>query len=144
MTGAEIALVAGGISALSAVYGGYKEKQMNEFNAEVAENEAAAAQSKALWDEDTKRKDIARQMGAQRAGCSGVSLLSGSAGDVAFDSLTEGERDVAAIRYGGQVASTEALNKKQQFKESGRLALTEGIMEGGASLIGSYGKYKLR
>lgn len=144
MTGIEIAGAV--ISAASAVYGGYKQNQMAKFNAKLQDREAKYQRMKAELDVDARRRDVARQMGANRAamGGSGVSLMSGSFQDVQLESLSEAEKDYAAIRFGGETRASAAEGQAALDRAGGTAAMAGGVMKAGSSLLTSYGDYKAK
>lgn len=140
MTGLEIAGAA--IAAAGAVYGGYKQNQMAKFNAKLMDREAKFQKAKAEIDVESRARDVARMRGANRAamGGSGVSLMSGSFQDVDYESLTEAEKDYAAIRFGGDVRASAAKGAAELDREGGRAALYGGGFKAGSTLLTAYGR----
>ena len=140
MTGIEIAGAA--LAAAGAVYGGFKQNQMLKFNAKLAEREGQYAQVKSRLDVADRKRDVMRQLGANRAefGASGVSLLSGSFQDVQLESLTEAERDYAAIRFGGTTYANRAKAQASSYRDQGKASLIGSGFEAGSTLLTAYGK----
>ncbi len=140
MTGIELAGLA--IAAAGAAYGGYKQNQMAKFNAKLGERQAKYQRQKAEVDVKARKRDVLRQMGASRAalGGSGVSLMSGSVGDIEMESLTEAERDYAAIRFGGETRASASESQAALDRAGGQAALIGGGFKAGSTLLTGYGR----
>jgi uncharacterized Zn-binding protein involved in type VI secretion len=140
MTGLEIAGLA--IAAGGALYGGYKQNQMAKFNAKLQGREAKYQRQKAESDVTQRRRDVARQMGANKAavGGSGVSLMSGSVVDTEFESLSEAEQDFHAIRFGGETRASAAEGQASLDRAGGKAARTGSYFKAGSTLLSGYGR----
>jgi hypothetical protein len=140
MTGLEIAGLA--IAAGGALYGGYKQNQMAKFNAKLGEREAKYQRQKAEIDVTQRRRDVARQMGANKAavGGSGVSLMSGSVQDVELESLSEAEQDYHAIRFGGETRASASEGQASLDRAGGKAAQTGSYFKAGSTLLSGYGR----
>ena len=140
MTGLEIAGLA--IAAGGAVYGGYKQNQMAKFNAKLQDRAAKYAVQKAEIDVASRRRDVARQMGANKAavGGSGVSLMSGSIQETELESLSEAEQDYHAIRFGGATRASAAETASSVAREGGKAAQTGSYFKAGSTLLSGYGR----
>lgn len=109
MTGIEIALLATAIlgtvvSGVGAFSAAQSAAASAEFDADVAERNAALARNQASADADDSRRDARRRIGAIRAqmGSSGFSLT-GSPLLVLEDQAAESELDAQRIEFGGEV-----------------------------------------
>ena len=140
MTGIEIAGLA--IAAGGALYGGYKQNQMAKFNAKMQGREAKYQRQKAEVDVAARRRDVARQMGANKAavGGSGVSLMSGSVQDIELESLSEAEQDYHAIRFGGETRASAAEGQASLDLAGGKAAQTGSYFKAGSTLLSGYGR----
>lgn len=119
--------VAGKLEAASAA------REAGRFNAKVAENNAKAEQDKAQFEAQQIRKRNLVMLGKQKAAFakSGVNL-SGSALDVMFDSESQGELDVLAAVYGGNLGANYQRSRGVLAGLEGRNAAT-AAMYGAAS-----------
>lgn len=143
-------------------------KAAAQYNAQVAENEAATQQelaknemSKGIADRERQQRQAARAMGEMRAnmGASGfemdsgsnISLLAESAGEHQYDSaVITSNAEQAAWQH--QVAALNATNQKSLYDwqyanaSSGRgatnLAMTGTLLGGIGSSIGTYNQWQ--
>jgi succinyl-CoA synthetase alpha subunit len=110
-------------------------KQSAEFNAEVAANDAKAAQQSAAFEAKQIRRRNLLRLGSQRAigAKSGIDIDSGgSLDDVIFDSSIQGELEAQATEYSGRVAQGRAISR-------GQIALFEGQSAADAANLGALG-----
>ena len=160
-------------ASMYAQYQGQKTQEKSakaaaEYNAQVAENEAAAQEqlarnemSKGIADRERQQRAAARQMGEMRAnmGASGFEMDTGSMSSLLAESAEEHQYDsnvimqnAAQAAWQHQVARTGALNN-QSFAnwqganaDSGRtgtyLGMGGTLLSGIASGIGTYNQYK--
>jgi hypothetical protein len=85
-------------SALDAKASGYDRA------ASTYDRQAALELEKAEFDVSRTRDNVKRVMGSQRAGYAAAGIASdGTPTTVAFDTLTEAEKDIYAIRWGAKV-----------------------------------------
>lgn len=155
-------------ASMYAQYQGQKSaKAAAEYNAQVAENEAAAQEqlarnemSKGIADRERQQRAAARQMGEMRAnmGASGFEMDTGSMSSLLAESAEEHQYDsnvimqnAAQAAWQHQVARTGALNN-QSFAnwqganaDSGRtgtyLGMGGTLLSGIASGIGTYNQF---
>jgi hypothetical protein len=124
-----------GVTALGSIQQGKAQQQMAEYNAQVAQNEAIAAQQKAAYDEKAHRRQMAQLKGQQRAGAaaSGGELL--DMGDVFDMTAEEAELDALAIRYGGQMGAAAARQRATLARMEGAAAKQKSYSEAGSTLL---------
>lgn len=159
-------------ASMYAQYQGQKTQEKSakaaaEYNAQVAENEAAAQEqlarnemSKGIADRERQQRAAARQMGEMRAnmGASGFEMDTGSMSSLLAESAEEHQYDsnvimqnAAQAAWQHQVARTGALNN-QSFAnwqganaDSGRtgtyLGMGGTLLSGIASGIGTYNQF---
>jgi len=162
---ASIAVTA--ISTAASMYAGYQQQQSAEksaksaaeYNAQMAENEAATQQalakneiSKGIADRERQQRQAARAMGDMRAnmGASGFEMDSGSNLSLLEESAAEHQYDSAVIMSNAeqsawqhQVAGLNATNQKSLYDwqkanaSSGRGAAYLGMA---GTLLGGIGK----
>ncbi len=132
------------VMAVGAVYAGYKTKQMNDFNAKIADQEADYQESKGKADEIQHLSRLKKAMAQGRVAVanSGVSLMSGSAQDVFDENLEEGLYDAVMIRYGAEASSHSLLARAEGLRTQGKNAMTAGLI--GAASYGVAGYSRLR
>ncbi len=142
-----LATAAGGASGLQA-YGAYKEadaqKQSAQFDAKVADQNAAFAdrqatdaQARGRLEVDARRRDISQLRGQQRAGiaASGADVGAGSALDIQRDTSYLGDIDTAVIRGNAEREAYASRQDAQNFKANARMsrARAKGISPGAAA-----------
>ena len=147
--GAIAAILGGAISAYSAIRQGQQAEAVGRYNARVAEQQATSARQAAAADAETKRRQLDRILGSQRAryGASGVIASEGSPLLVMMQSEEEAALDVARVRYGGEAQGygleSEARLQRFQGRQARRqsyLGATAALLTGVSGAGGIYGK----
>ena len=125
------------ISAAGAAYSGFKQNQIANFNADMAEREADYQARRTKAEEGRHWRRVKKVLGEQKTqfGQAGVALMSGSALDVYSSSVAEAELDAAIIRSGGQAAITGALIQAEGQRSAGDAALVAGATRAGTTLL---------
>jgi hypothetical protein len=146
-TGLEIAAIASAaaatVGAASSIQQGQKQSEIANYNAQLSQNNAVAAQQKAAYDEQRQREVAVRLKGTQRASAAaaGGELLDMS--DVLDESAKQAEMDALAIRYGGSAQAAAARQQAEIQKAQGSLAKSKGYTDAGGSLLtGASGLFK--
>lgn len=146
-TGVEIAYVAAAaVAAGGAVYAGDQQRKAANQNADIAEQNAIAAQNKAAYDETRHREGVRKLLSAQRAlyGKSGVDM-EGSPLLVMEDTAGQGELDALAIRYGGDIAAARDRSAANLSRMQGGAAQTASYFQAGSTLLsGASNAYDLK
>lgn len=111
-------------------------RQQGEYNAQVLNNEAQAAQQQAAYDAQRQRDKIARLQGTQTANLN----KSGAGGneDLLFDTAVQGELDALNIEYKGKLASNRYLTQADMARTSANNQASS--MSGIGSLIGGFAR----
>ena len=147
--GAIAAILGSAISAYSAIRQGQQAEAVGRYNARVAEQQATSARQAAAADAETKRRQLDRILGSQRAryGASGVIASEGSPLLVMMQSEEEAALDVARIRAGGaaQAYGLESEANLQRFggrqaRRQSYLSASGTFLQGLGSAAGTYGK----
>ena len=127
-------------SAGGAVYSGIEQKKAADYNADVADANAKAAEDKAAYDEKMHRESVRKILASQRAlyGKSGIST-EGSPLLVMEDSAIAGEMDALAIRYGGDIAAAQQRSSANLLRMQGKQARTAGYIGAGSTLLAGAG-----
>jgi hypothetical protein len=138
-----IGLAAGGtaLSAIGQIRSGNQAKALGEFNARVAETQAADALTRGAEDEQKFRAGVKGLIGSQRAGFSGqnVDVGTGSPVDVQADAAFLGELDALTIRTN---AAREAWGFRQQAENArlgGQQAQTASRWGAASTIVGGAG-----
>lgn len=137
---AAIAAVAGAaVSAYGAVKQGQAQKEANEYNARIAEENAAAAKKKAEYDAETSALEWKQLLGKQAALYSkaGVDISSGSPLLTMSFQAEQAERDRQAILYEGKTSSESALSQASLFRFYGSNASAASTYSATSSLLSS-------
>lgn len=140
-----ISLVAGlagsAMSANAQQQAGEAEKKAYEFNAQLKEQEAEQLKTKAMWDESLSREQSREHIAKMRAmyAKSGVRLDEGSPLLVMADSAAKAEKDALAIRWGGDVSYTQALNEANLMRYYGKNAAKTGSTQASTTLLQGIG-----
>lgn len=109
-------------------------------NAAVAEAQGHDAVERGGQEELRLRRSLARQMGNARAqaAASGIDPDLGSLMEVRNASLSEGERDAAAIRYNAARERWGYLNQANAIRTEGANAASISRAQGSNALFGSF------
>ena len=101
---------------------------VNTYNADVAEQNAADVRKKAAYDAALQRDKLKRAVGAQRLdyAAAGVELSSGSPLETMLQQVRDSELDIQATIYNGELEATEYERKAKLLRYSGQNALTTG------------------
>lgn len=124
-------------SAVGAYTAGTAQKQAQDFNAKVAQNNAAAAEQQAAAQAQLIAQKNQRLKGAQIAAmaANGLDTSSSSGQDVQYDSAVSGELNRLTTLYQGKVQSTNYNAQALGDQAAGNNALTAGYMGVGTSLL---------
>ena len=138
MSKAVFAMMAAGtvVSAYSAYQQGKMQKQLNEYNAKIAENNAILANRKYEIDKKDQLRRYRKLVGEQRVSYakSGV-MMEGSAIDIIEDSALSNSWELAKMKYNSEV---EAAGYKAQATKSrfvGESAYYAGKMNAASTLL---------
>ena len=140
MSKAVFAMMAAGtvVSAYSAYQQGKMQKQLNEYNAQIAENNAILASQKYEIDKKDQLRRYRRLVGDQRVSFakSGV-MMEGSAIDIMEESALSNAWELAKMKYNADVekAGYQASATKSRFV--GESAYYAGKMNAASTLLTS-------
>jgi hypothetical protein len=138
-TGAIIAVAA--ISAVSALSQGQAAKEQGDFQATVAEQQAARERAIAAAEASDFKRQQARFFGERRAGlgASGIDPGTGSPLNVARDFAAEVELQAARIREGGALRASRQQQEAVLRRRAGENAQRQGFFRAGSSLLQGFG-----
>ena len=138
MSKAVFALMAAGtvVSAYGAYQQGKMQKQLNEYNAKIAENNAILANRKYEIDKKDQLKRYRRLVGDQRVSYAKAGVaMEGSAIDIIEDSALANAWELAKMKYNADVeaAGYKASAAKSRFV--GESAYYAGKMDAASTLL---------
>lgn len=135
-----IGLAIQGLSALAGSYvqyqAGQNQAKIANFNARIATDEAINALNEYSFEASKKRKEGAKALAAMRAkeGRSGFQQT-GTAAWLQEDTLSEYEKDAAAILAQGMTKSKMFMSRAGIYSQSAKDSSTAGIWNSGATLL---------
>jgi len=139
---AVLGLVGGAISAFGTAKAGQEEKEMQDYNARLADNEALIVEQKGILNEVRARKALKTATGRQIAGFAkaGVKTSTGSPLEVIADSIANAELEMAIDRFN---IDTEASRKRSEAdvrRTQGRQVAEHAKIQAGAGLLQTISK----
>lgn len=133
--------LAAGLKSYGALDAGNRRASILEQSGANYDNQADAELIKADYDVARKRETTARVIGAQKNYYLGQGFqLSGTPADVAYDSLSESEKDVYAIKLSAQMRASnyrQEANNRRQGADDARAAGKIGALTALVSFAGS-------
>lgn len=121
------------VSGIGMITQGKQEKSMGDYNASIYEQQAQSERNSQVLLEQQKRKVIKSQLGTQTAAYakSGIKM-SGSPLEVALDSLTNANMDIAIDKYNSEVKArgyeSSAAMAKYEAKQQASRSYTKGAV----------------
>ena len=134
--------------SIAAVQQAKAQNSMAEYNAQVSQNNANAAQAEAdfarnqAWrNANEKRRETAVLMGAQRAkmGASGAVVDSGSFLDLTLSTKEQGELDAMALAQEGDMAAWRAELQRDNYLSNANMSRASKVSSSGAMWGGLLG-----
>ena len=125
------------------------QKAAYDYNAQVANNNALAAEQQSKADAERIRRRYNQTLGKQRASAAGLGLLAGGGSfeDIQYDSLLQGELDAMNREYQGAVEANKYRNESKLQTFYGQTAISRGnseatgsLLSGGAQIVGQVGE----
>lgn len=141
VTLAAVASIASGVLAGGGMIAqGNAAKATSEYEAQVAERDAMAAQQAAAFDAENLAIERRRRIGAIRAaaGSSGLQI-NGSVAQVLGETAADIETEILAVRYGGDEAMARQRAAAAGARFGGRQQQQAGYLRGTASILGGAG-----
>lgn len=142
MTATVLQGLATGMSALSALSSGNARGDAAEFQARVAENEAAAQADAGRAQAEKVRMAYREQRGRARAALagSGAAVDEGSAVLIDQDIARRGESDALSAILTGDRQADSSMQMADQYKIAGKNARSGGVMGAMTSVLGGAAK----
>ena len=140
-----ITAVTSAYSAYSSLQQGKREKEVAEYNARLAENEATRARNKGVIEERKHREKVQQLISTQRAisGASGVDINSGAPLKLQEDAEILGEADALQIRSNfGDIASAsdqEAALTRYEGEAAYSRGVSGAVASAGKAATAVYG-----
>jgi hypothetical protein len=124
------------VSVVGKVIESDQQRKAYNYQADVAEQNAIAAQNKAKYEEDAHRRQLQKIMSTQRTLYGKANIdLAGSPLLVMEDTAAQGELDALAIRFGGDIAAAQQRSAANLARMQGQNAMTAGYISAGTSLL---------
>lgn len=132
------ALAGAATSAVGAISQGDRTKQMEGYNAKVAENNAGASAMQSKLNAQQIAIQTNRQVGMQRAAmsASGFDANTGTFSDVTTDTKQRGELSRLSTIYSGRLQSNTQSSQANLDIFAGQNAQSAGEIGAGSSILG--------
>ncbi len=139
---AAIALIGGAVSAFGQFQEGQKLQKAQEFNAQIAEEEAELTRTRGFLEEFKARKRFKRFTGRQVAAVakSGIQFT-GSPLDVIQDSIANAELDIAIDKFNIETGARSLESEARQRREVGRDVARSATIRAGTTLLTSTAEF---
>ena len=139
---AAIALIGGAVSAFGQFQEGQKLQKAQEFNAQIAEEEAQLTRTRGFLEEFKARKRLKRFTGRQVAAVakSGIQFT-GSPLDVIQDSIANAELDIAIDKFNIETGARSLESEARQRRFLGKEAARAGTIRAGTTLLTSTAQF---
>lgn len=137
------ALLAAGLSAVSAISQGQAAKKQANFQAAVNEQQAARERQVAAGEESDFRRQQSALLAERRAalGKSGIDISKGTPLLTASDFAAETELQALRIRSGGETQATRLQQQAALTRAGGKAAQRQGFFRAGSSLLSGYSEF---
>jgi hypothetical protein len=135
-------IVGAGLQALGSIQQGNAQAAGLEASAKYNERQAKIEADKGVYEAGLKKEEADRVLSKQRTGFAAMGLdFSGSAADVASDTGRSANMDIAAIRYGAKIKSTNYNYQAKVDKLNASTARTAGYIGALSPLINVAGTF---
>jgi predicted lipid-binding transport protein (Tim44 family) len=131
-----------GLMTMATLASGVSQYQQGKYNAQVAEQQATAAERANQINEDARLRELKTLQGYQRAatGAAGYAMT-GSPLEVMIDSTYQYELDRGLRRYNTDVEAQQMRARGRLAKQQGRMGLVGSILESGGQAFDLYNRY---
>ena len=135
-----LAVLAAGAMALGKIKAGNSAKAKSEYDAKVADRDAAVARDQANALALQQQRAARKTIGSMRAayGAAGVTV-DGSPLDVLEESAGQAELDRLTILHNGELKATGKQDSAVLSRFTGKSAQIEGYLDAVGSMFSSYG-----
>lgn len=142
---AALPFVMAGVQVMGELSSANQQSGQANYQAQIAGQNATAAQQQANAKEELIRRENAQRLGTQRAQAaqSGFDPSSGSLLKIQGDSAANAELDALTARYEGQMQGLSYNNQAAGFRSQASNAKTTGMFNAAGALLSaraSYGK----
>lgn len=137
---ASVAVIGSAVSAYGMYAQGQAQKKMGDYNAKVQQQNAAMKIQQAQYSSMLLAQRNQRLRGSQaaNAGKSGIDI-SGSTGDVMYDSALQGSLDQQTAIYKGEVGSNESISAGNISQAEGAAGQYSSYFGAAGSILGGVG-----
>ena len=148
ITAAVVAVAGAGVSAYGQYQAGQAQKEMANYNAKLAENEAIAKEQATAAETQRMRSQKERALAAQRAGYakSGSVITEGTPLLTMAEQAGLMELDILQMQRTGAMSAGASKSEASLSRYSGKQAATGAMWQTGGTLLqgagSAYGNYK--
>lgn len=137
------AMIGAGVAATGTLMQGQSQAMASEYNADVAQQNAAIAAQQGQAAVAAQQRTAARTIGSMKAayGASGVQVDSGSPLDVLADSASMAELDKLTTQYNYALRGMGYSQQANLANMNAESATTSSLLSAGGQLAGGYGNY---
>lgn len=141
MDPSQLLAAAGGVESLAYIAEGRDAAAAGRANARILTSNAEQVIAESNAAVEAQSRNIARQMGRQRAAIAQSGGFGGSAEDIARQSMAEAELDMLNTRYEGQMRARGLLTEAKMERWQGKVAKKQSYLKATASLLNTGGNY---
>ncbi len=133
-----------GVSAYGEYQGGKQIQSTQNYNAALADQNAAVVRESGALTEYQKKKNLEAQVGRQTAqyAASGINVNQGSPIDVMTDTLSKGYLDIAIDKFNTELTARGYESKANQDRRAGAAARKESTLAAGLGLLKGVATYE--
>lgn len=135
--------LAAGAGAIGSIYAGQAQASSENYQADVASQNARIARQQANAREEQLRRDTGMALGEQRASAaqSGFDSSVGSFAALQMESAGNAELDALTTRYQGQLQSLSFENEARGHRANAKTAKTQGYLNAFGTLASAGARY---
>jgi hypothetical protein len=131
------------VSAVGAIRSAQAQQSSANYNAKIAEQNAATARMQGEAAAQAQSRDASRRQGSAIAlyGAAGVDAATGSPSDVLADSTREATLDNLTTKYNYNLRALGYMDQSQLDTAQGKNAMSAGWMNATSSILAGAGKF---
>lgn len=137
-----MSLISYGMQAYGQFSEGQKSEEAEEYNAQIAEQEAELTREKSKLNEFRSRKQLKAFTGSQRAAFAGAGVqFTGTPLDVMQDTMANAELDIAINKFNSEQDARRFEDEAFRRRKFGKAAAQSGAVAGGSTLLQGAGEF---
>ena len=139
---AAIAAIAGGVQVAGSLVSGFSQSAQSHREAAIEEANAQVAEQQAAADAASIRNKAIRLHGQQLAASGASGVLASGFADAIADSDIEAELDARTAEYDGRLKAAGLQSQAAASRRSANSAIASGIFGAGTDALSAYGNWK--